>query len=57
MKKRNILPLEQEEVDVVVLLGEEVSEDACGVGGPDLVGGEAEVDTLHKIPQLSSGVL
>lgn len=45
-------PLEEEEVDVVVALGEEVAQDSGGVATADLVGRQTKVDALHKIPQL-----
>lgn len=50
------LPLEEEEVQVVVVLGEEVAQDSVWVATFDLVGRQAEVDTLYKVPELSDGV-
>ena len=50
-------PFEQEEVDVVVFLGEEVAEDASWISGADLVGGQSKVDTLHKVPELGRDVV
>lgn len=50
-------PLEKEEVQVVVFLGEEVAEDAGGIATADLVGGQGEVDALHEVPQLGHSVL
>ena len=48
--------MEEEEVQVVVVLGEEVAQDAVWVATFDLVGRQAEVDTFHKVPELSDGV-
>lgn len=50
-------PLEEEEVQVVVLLGEEVAQDAGRVAAADLVGGKGEVDALDEVPQLRHRVL
>lgn len=50
------LPLEEEEVQVVVVLGEKVAQDAVWVATFDLEGRQAEVDTLHKVPELSNRV-
>lgn len=50
-------PLEQEEVDIIVALGEEVSQYTGGVTTADLIGWQAEVDALDKIPHLSDYVL
>ena len=44
-------PLEEEEVDIVVFLGEEVAQDAGGVGRLDLVCRQVEVHTLDEVPQ------
>ena len=49
--------MEEEEVDVVVVLGEEVSQDTVGVATLDLVGRQSEVDALDKVPELGDGVL
>ena len=46
------LPFEEEQVRIVVVLGEEVAEDPVGVTAADLVRGQAKVDTLDKVPQL-----
>lgn len=54
--RKCFLPLEEEEVQIVVVFGEEVAQDAVGVATFDLVGREAEVDTLHKVPQLGHWV-
>lgn len=51
------VPLEEKQVDVVVLLGEEVAEDTGGVSTADLIGWQAEVNALDKVPQLSHKVL
>lgn len=50
------LPLEEEEVQVIVVLGEEVAQDSVWVATFDLVGRQAEVDTLYKVPELSNRV-
>ena len=51
------LHLEEDQVCVVVLLGEEVAEDARRVATADLVGRQAEVETLEEVPQLSREVV
>lgn len=51
------LPLEKEQVEVVVILGEEVSQDTSRVSTADLEGRQAEVNTLDKVPELSDKVL
>lgn len=51
------LPLEEEEVQEVEVLGEEVAQDAVWVATFDLVGRQAEVDTLYKVPELSNRVI
>lgn len=50
-------PLEEEEVDVVVALGQEVSQYARGITTPDLIRRQTEVDALHKVPELGHCVL
>lgn len=50
-------PLKQEEVDIIVALGEEVSQDAGGVTTADLIGRQPKVDALDKIPHLSHYIL
>lgn len=51
-----ILPLEEEEVQEVEVLGEEVSQDLVWVATFDLIGRQAEVDALDKVPELSNRV-
>lgn len=51
------IPLEEEQVEVVVLLGEEVAKDSGGVATSDLVRRQPEVDTLDKVPQQSWDVI
>lgn len=51
------LPLKQEEVDIIVALGEEVSKDSRWVAATDLVGRQPKVNTFHKVPKLSDQVL
>lgn len=51
------LPLEEKQVEVVVVLGEEVSQDPSRVSTADLERRQAEVDTLDKVPELSYKVL
>lgn len=48
-----ILPLEKEEVYVVVVLCKKITQNAVRVATLDLVGRQAKVDTLYKIPKLS----
>lgn len=50
-------PLEEEEVEVVVALGKEVSENSSGVTRTNLIGRQTEVNTLNKVPELSNQVL
>lgn len=50
-------PLEQEQVQVVVALGQEVPQNPGRVTGADLVGRQAEVHTLDKVPELGHQVL
>lgn len=51
------LPLEEEEINVIIALGQEVAQHAGGVATADLISGQTEVDALHKVPQLSNRVL
>lgn len=51
-----LIPLEKEKVQVIVVLSEEVAQDAVWVATFDLVGRQAEVDTLYKVPELSNRV-
>lgn len=48
--------MEEKEVYIVVVLGKKIAQDAVGVTTFDLVGRQAEVDTLYKIPKLSDRV-
>lgn len=50
-------PLEQEQVEVVVALCQEVSQNSCWVTRTDLIGRQSEVNALHKVPELSHQVL
>lgn len=50
-------PLKQKEVDIIVALGEEVSEHARWVAAADLIGRQPKVHTLHEVPKLSHQVL
>lgn len=50
-------PLEQEEVDVIVTLGEEVSQHPGRITTADLIGRQSKVDALDKVPHLSHDVL
>lgn len=50
-------PLEEEEIDVVIALGQKVSQYACGITTADLIRRQTEVDALHKVPELGHGVL
>jgi hypothetical protein len=42
--------LEQKKVEVVVSLGKEIAQNSGGVSTPDLIGRQAEVDALDKVP-------
>lgn len=54
IKARSLLiPLEEEKVQVIIVLGEEVAQDAVWVATFDLVGRQAKVDALYKVPELS----
>lgn len=57
LQLHNVSPLEEEEVEVVVLLSEEVSKDASGVATADLIRRQCEVDALDEVPQLGHKVL
>lgn len=57
LKSGNVSPLEEEEVEVIVLLGEKVSEDAGGIAAADLIRRQREVDALHEVPKLSHEIL
>ena len=48
--------MEKEEVKVVVILSEEVPKNSAWVTTLDLIGRQAKVDALHKIPQLGNKV-
>lgn len=48
--------MEEEEVQVVVVLGEKVAQNAVWVATFDLIGRQAKVDTLYKVPELSNVV-
>lgn len=50
-------PLEQEEVEVVVALCQEVSQNTCWVTRSNLIGRQTEVNTFDKIPELSHQIL
>lgn len=50
-------PFEEDEVEVVVVLGEYVADDSCWVTRADLVAREDEVDALCEVPQLGSHVV
>ena len=48
--------MEEEEVEIVVALGEEVAQHSGRVATADLIGRQAEVDALHEVPQLGHRV-
>lgn len=48
-----LIPLKEEKVQVIIVLGEEVAQDAVWVATFDLVGRQAKVDALYKVPELS----
>lgn len=50
-------PLEQEEIEVVVALRQEVSQNTCRVTRSNLIGRQTKVNTFDKIPQLSHQIL
>lgn len=50
-------PLEQEQIEVVVALCQEVSQNSCWVARSNLIGREPKINTLHKVPELSHQVL
>jgi len=50
-------PFEQNKVEVVVIFGQHIADDACRISGADLIAGEGKVDALGKIPQLGSNVV
>lgn len=51
------IPLEEKQVEMVVFFGEEVAENTGWVSTADLIGWEAEVNTLDKVPELGHKVL
>lgn len=51
------IPLEEEKVQEIEVLGEEVSQDTVWVATFDLVGRQAKVDALHKVPDLGNMIL
>lgn len=50
-------PLKQEEVEVVVALCQEVSQNSCGIARSNLIRRQTEVNAFHKVPELSHQVL
>jgi len=50
-------PFEEDHVEIVVVLGKYIADDARRISGTDLVAGQDEVDALSKVPQLSSHVV
>lgn len=50
------LPLKEEEVEVVVVLGKKIPKNTVWVATFDLVGWETKVDALDKVPQLSNSI-
>lgn len=50
-------PLKEEQVHIVVTLGQEVAEDPVRVATFDLVGREAKIQALDKVPELGHLVL
>lgn len=51
------IPLEEKQVEMIVFFGEEVAENTGRVSTADLIGWEAEVNTLDKVPELGHKVL
>ena len=50
------IPLEEEKVQVIVTFCQEVAQDAVWVATFDLVGRQAKIDALYKVPELSDRV-
>lgn len=50
-------PLEQEEVEVVVALGQKVPQNSSRIARTNLIGRQAKVKTLDKVPELGNQVL
>ena len=50
------VPFKEEQIDVVVFLYEEISQDPCRITGSDLVGTQTEINALSKVPQLRGDV-
>jgi len=50
-------PFEEDHVEIVVVLGKYIADDARRISGTDLVAGQDKVDALSKVPQLSSHVV
>ena len=50
-------PFEEDEIEVVVVLGQHVADDACRVTRADLITRQEEVDALGEVPQLSRHVV
>lgn len=57
MLSKHNSPLKEEEVDIIVALGEKVSQNAGGITAADLIGRQSKVDALDKIPHLSHSVV
>ena len=49
--------MEKEEIQVVVMFSEKISQDAVWVATFYLVGRQAKVDALYKVPELSHRVI
>jgi len=47
-----VVPFEEDEVEVIVVLGEDVANDTCWVSIADLIARQHEIDTFGEVPQL-----
>jgi len=56
-ERENDRPFEEDEVEIVVVFGQHVADDACRVTRADLVARQDEVDTLGEVPQLGRHVV
>lgn len=50
------LPLKEEEVEVVVVLGKKISKNTIRVATFDLVCWETKINALYKVPELSNSI-
>lgn len=50
------LPLKEEEVEVVVVLGKKISKNTVWIATFDLVCWETKINALYKVPKLSNSI-